>query len=196
MSLANPLVANTLVGPIDRTAASPVISFGGDQVNSSGTGIYGDFASVRLAVAASNLLSLTAQGLFLANDICIFSGATAPVDGTTGDNFAGPGSLYIALDTGALYRQTSAITTPVWAIFESGDSPLAQPLTGFVAGAGTVAAADTILQGFNKLAGNTQNRAVTANLLTGLAAGAATPIAAGDTILVALANLQAQIDAL
>lgn len=38
--------------------------------------------------------------------------------------------------------------------------------------------------------------AVTAKVLTGLVAGTATPIAATDTILVALANLQAQIDAL
>lgn len=72
----------------------------------------------------------------------------------------------------------------------------AKVLTGFVSGAGVVAAADTILVGVNKLAGNMQNRAVTANLLTGLAAGAATTILAADTILVALAKLQAQIDAL
>ncbi len=75
-------------------------------------------------------------------------------------------------------------------------SVLAVPLTGFVSGAGTVGAADTILQGVDKLAGNLQNRAVTANLLTGLAAGAATTILSTDTILQALAKLQAQIDAL
>ena len=69
-------------------------------------------------------------------------------------------------------------------------------LTGFVAGAGTVAATDTILEGVNKLAGNIQNRAVTANLLTGLAAGTDTAILATDTVLEALAKLQAQIDAL
>lgn len=71
-----------------------------------------------------------------------------------------------------------------------------QLLTGFTAGAGTVAPADTVLEAIQKLAGNTQNLEVTANLLTGLAAGANTPIAATDTILEALANLQAQIDAL
>lgn len=69
-------------------------------------------------------------------------------------------------------------------------------LAGFSAGAGTVAAGDTLIQGINKLAGNTQNRAVTANLLTGLVAGVNTPVLATDSILVAIQNLQAQIAAL
>lgn len=69
-------------------------------------------------------------------------------------------------------------------------------LTGLSVGVGTVSPTDTILQGFNKIAGQTQNRAVTANLLTGLAAGANTTILATDTILEALAKLQAQIDAI
>lgn len=87
------------------------------------------------------------------SDVCIFSGATAPVNGTTGDNFAGPGSLYIARDTGALYQQTSLITTPVWAILAAG-SPLSTSLTGLSAIAGTISASDTILSAFNKVAGN------------------------------------------
>lgn len=131
-----------------------------------------------------------------AGNIIIMNGATAPINGTTGDNIAGKGSFYIAQDTGALYLQTGLITNPTWVIVGSSSPAIGQALTGFSASAGTVGAADTILQGFNKLAGNTQNRAVTANLLTGLAAGANTPIVAGDTLLVALANLQAQIDAL
>lgn len=49
-----------------------------------------------------------------AGNVCWFSGATAPVDGTDGDNFAGKGSLYTAIDTGALYQQTGLITNPVW----------------------------------------------------------------------------------
>lgn len=69
-------------------------------------------------------------------------------------------------------------------------------MVGFSAGAGTLSAADTLIQAINKLAGNTQNLPVTANLLTGLAAGTNTPIIAGNSILVALANLQAQISAL
>lgn len=69
-------------------------------------------------------------------------------------------------------------------------------LTGFSSGAGTVAAGDTVLQAVNKLSGNLQNKAVTANVLTGLASGAATTILSTDTILEALAKLQAQISAL
>ncbi len=36
------------------------------------------------------------------------------VDETTGDNFAGPGSLFVDITGANLYIQTSAITTPVW----------------------------------------------------------------------------------
>lgn len=138
-------------------------------------------------------------------NIIIMNGATAPVDGTTGDNIAGKGSLYIAQDTGALYIQTSAITTPVWTVVEAGSaSVLATVITGYVSGAGSVSAADTILTAINKLNGNTAaclttanftSAAVTAKVLTGLASGANSTILSTDTILVALAKLQAQIDA-
>lgn len=48
------------------------------------------------------------------NQVVWMNGAGAPVDGTTGDNFAGNGSLYTDRTNGNLYIQTSAITTPVW----------------------------------------------------------------------------------
>ena len=107
-------------------------------------------------------LAILKADLRLSNQVCVFSGATAPVDGTTGDNFAGPGSIYIALDTGMAYQQTGLITNPVWKAMANAAVP----------------------------------STVTGALLTGLAAGANTPISATDSILVALANLQAQIDAL
>lgn len=44
----------------------------------------------------------------------LFGGATAPVDGTTGDNFAAKGSLYIAADTGAFYVNTGTVTASTW----------------------------------------------------------------------------------
>lgn len=69
-------------------------------------------------------------------------------------------------------------------------------LADFAAGAGTVDDTDSALTAINKLAGNTQNTLVISNVLTGLAAGSNTAIAATDTILEALANLQAQIDAI
>lgn len=90
-----------------------------------------------------------------AGNIIIMNGATAPINGTTGDNIAGKGSIYIAQDTGALYLQTSLITTPVWTIVEAGAaSVLGTVITGYSSGAGLVAATDTILQAFNKLNGN------------------------------------------
>lgn len=48
------------------------------------------------------------------NDVCVLEGAGVPVDGTTGDNFAGKGSLYIDITNANHYIQTGAITSPVW----------------------------------------------------------------------------------
>lgn len=123
---------------------------------------------------------------------CIFGGEGVP------DMDAPENSLYIQLDAtgldGWIYRNTDGEDT--WEALGSAADVLGTPLTGFTSGAGTVAATDTIVQGFNKLAGNLQNKAVGANVLTGLVAGSNTAIQATDTLLVALANLQAQIDAL
>jgi len=65
-------------------------------------------------------------------------------------------------------------------------------LTGFVSGAGTVAATDTILQAFNKLDGNTSLRAL--NLLTGFVSGAGT-VAATDTVLQGINKLDGNVAA-
>lgn len=109
----------------------------------------------------------------LANNVCVFSGATAPVNGTTGDDFAGPGSIYVALDSGLAYQQTGLISNPTWVAM--GSAGVGALLTGFVAGAGTVAASDTIVQGFNKVVGNQsalQNATPTFQTETIAAAGA------------------------
>lgn len=99
--------------------------------------------------------TISSVGLPLASGHTVFSGATAPVDGTTGDNFAGKGSLYTARDTGALYTNTGIITNPTWTLVPAGSAGVTSSLlTGYVSGAGTVAASDTILQAFNKLNGN------------------------------------------
>lgn len=134
------------------------------------------FGEESINYVLSNLLPLT-------NNVCIFSGATAPVNGTTGDNFAGPGSIYVARDSGLAYQQTGLITNPTWVA--TGSSSTGTLLTGFSAGAGTVAASDTVLQAFNKLAGNTQNLTVIGNLLTAFSAGAGT-VSSSDSILGAL----------
>lgn len=55
-----------------------------------------------------------------ASNIVSFAGATAPVDATTGDNFAAKGSLYFAIDSGVFYQNTGTITDPVWAAVAGG----------------------------------------------------------------------------
>lgn len=52
--------------------------------------------------------------LRLVDDVVILTGSGAPVDGTTGDNVAGPGSMYIDIAAGNAYLQTAVITAPVW----------------------------------------------------------------------------------
>lgn len=119
--------------------------------------------------------------------------------GEESDNYVQGGDADIATPIAAntiLSNITAGVASPIGNTYADVSAKLVPTmlLTGFVSGAGTVAAADTVLESIEKLTGNTQNLAVTANVLTGLAAGANTPITATDTILVALANLQAQID--
>lgn len=86
------------------------------------------------------------------------------VQGTTDAGLSGPQFLG-ALATGLVKNTT---TTGVLSIAAASDVT-GQLLTGYVSGAGTVAATDTILQGVNKLNGN--------NLLK---ANAASPVFTGD----------------
>lgn len=78
----------------------------------------------------------------------------------------------------------------------------AVPLTGFTAGAGTVAATDTVLQAFQKLQGTITagvasfGNDVRGTVLTGFSATPDAVVAATDTLLAALGKLQAQIDRL
>lgn len=46
--------------------------------------------------------------------ICRLEGSGAPVDGTTGDNFAAKGSTYIDTATGLAYLNTGTAADPVW----------------------------------------------------------------------------------
>lgn len=108
-----------------------------------------------------------------AANVIIMNGATAPVDGTTGDNIAAKGSVYIARDTGAMYYNSGVITNPTWTAIGAGTTSTL--LTGFAASAGVVAASDTVLVGFNKLAGSVadlKNGKLTPSSETVAAAGA------------------------
>jgi hypothetical protein len=62
----------------------------------------------------SSVKPYTKANIRMENNVVVMTGAGAPVDGTTGDNFAGPGSLFVDITGANLYIQTSAITTPVW----------------------------------------------------------------------------------
>jgi hypothetical protein len=59
-------------------------------------------------------LAYSKAAIRLGDDVVIMQGAGAPVDGTTGDNFAGIGSKYIDRTNGNEYIQTAVITSPVW----------------------------------------------------------------------------------
>lgn len=52
-------------------------------------------------------------------DVCVMVDAGAPVNGTTGDNFAGTGSLYVDTTAGKLYINTGAISNPTWVVVGS-----------------------------------------------------------------------------
>ncbi len=92
-------------------------------------------------------------------NLVIFSGATTPVDGTTGDNIAGKGSLYIARDSGAMYTNTGTVSAPVWSLAgtTTNAAVIASTLTAYSASAGTVSSSDSILGAFQKLGGNSNN---------------------------------------
>ena len=62
----------------------------------------------------SGVKPYTKANIRMEDDVVVMVDAGAPVDGTTGDNFAGPGSMYIDSTAGNLYLQTAVITSPVW----------------------------------------------------------------------------------
>jgi len=62
----------------------------------------------------SGVKPYTKANIRMEDDVCVLVDAGAPVDGTTGDNFAGIGSMYIDSTAGNLYLQTGVITSPVW----------------------------------------------------------------------------------
>jgi hypothetical protein len=53
------------------------------------------------------------------NDVVFMNAAGVPVNGTTGDNFAGTGSLYVNITTGILYINTGSISSPTWVVVGS-----------------------------------------------------------------------------
>jgi hypothetical protein len=62
----------------------------------------------------SGVIPYTKANIRMENDVVVMTGDGAPTDGTTGDNFAGPGSMYVDITGANLYIQTGLITSPVW----------------------------------------------------------------------------------
>jgi hypothetical protein len=62
----------------------------------------------------SGVIPYTKANIRMEDDVVVMVATGAPTDGTTGDNFAGPGSMYIDSTGANLYIQTGAITSPVW----------------------------------------------------------------------------------
>ena len=58
----------------------------------------------------------TKANIRMEDDVVVMVDAGAPVNGTTGDNFAGTGSLYVNSTAGVLYINTGAISNPTWVV--------------------------------------------------------------------------------
>jgi len=64
----------------------------------------------------SGVIPYTKANIRMEDDVVIMVNAGAPVNGTTGDNFAGVGSLYIDSTAGVLYINTGSISNPTWTV--------------------------------------------------------------------------------
>ena len=64
----------------------------------------------------SGVKPYTKANIRMEDDVVVMVDAGAPVNGTTGDNFAGTGSLYVNSTAGVLYINTGAISNPTWVV--------------------------------------------------------------------------------
>jgi hypothetical protein len=64
----------------------------------------------------SGVIPYKKANIRMEDDVCVLVDAGAPVNGTTGDNYAGTGSLYVDSTSGVLYINTGAISNPTWVV--------------------------------------------------------------------------------
>jgi hypothetical protein len=64
----------------------------------------------------SGVIPYTKANIRMEDDVVVMVDAGAPTNGTTGDNFAGTGSLYVDSTAGKLYINTGAISNPTWVV--------------------------------------------------------------------------------
>jgi hypothetical protein len=65
---------------------------------------------------SSGVIAYTKANIRMEDDVVVMVDAGVPVNGTTGDNFAGTGSLYVDSTAGVLYINTGAISNPTWVV--------------------------------------------------------------------------------
>jgi hypothetical protein len=65
---------------------------------------------------SSGVIAYTKANIRMEDDVVVMVDAGAPVNGTTGDDFAGTGSLYVDSTAGVLYINTGAINNPTWVV--------------------------------------------------------------------------------
>lgn len=125
-------VADLVVSPIDRTAANPSISFGGDAINNSGTGIYGTYGEIHFAINGVNTFSLNSSSQMQVSGTLIgykdnatslrVKGPQAPSEGGAdvqsysgifyNDAYAGTGTLKTRFITGANIEMDMELQSP------------------------------------------------------------------------------------
>jgi hypothetical protein len=68
------------------------------------------------ASGPSGVIPYTKANIRMEDDVVVMVDAGVPTNGTTGDNFAGTGSLYVDSTAGKLYINTGAISNPTWVV--------------------------------------------------------------------------------
>lgn len=79
-----------------------------------GLDLYDAGRSAGLFTGGGLPLAVAKAEIRMSSQVCFLTGDGAPVNGTTGDNFAGKGSVYSDYTNGVLYINEGAITNPTW----------------------------------------------------------------------------------
>lgn len=147
----NPLIAEVLVGPIDRTAANPNISWGADAINNSGTGLYGTFGQVNVAINGTQIGAWASTGLTVTGTITATGGLVLPVQ-VANRVLAGPTTGAAAAPTfRALVKADLPIVTLTSAAGAGGNATEAMTVTGLLT-TDTILAVTQKTPGANSLA--------------------------------------------
>lgn len=82
--MSAPQLYGKLVLPLDDNAASPSIQMGGGVVTSSGTGIRGDSANIKMSVGGTDVVTIDSTGITgKVNNILVLTSAASSGGGAT-----------------------------------------------------------------------------------------------------------------